>query len=288
MVELDSRVIAHMPWSVSKADALIRCPSLYYRKYMRKLEESTKHPSSKVGSAVHSVLEHLLLDHTRDVRELCANSVREHRLTSEEQRTVETKLSDITSFVSRIRRFKEANGVTKELMEHKCAIGVDFNGVPFQDNKKALLRGVLDHMMITKDNIAIVIDHKTGRKKAIQEHATQFFAYMLLVAANFDVAGVQCAINYVGDEQLSWFKKPNGDAGVWLREDIYRLRTWLTHYLNTNAHELSLLAQCDEVAEAKTSQHILCGWCGYLNDCPDGQEFVAKRAAKKGGSKADL
>jgi len=276
----DARVIKHGPWSVSKNDVLQRCPRQYQFKYLLKAEETSKQSASKLGVAAHYVLEVALADPSSDLTELAEKASTKEKLTEGEGRELRTKLSAIAGFVGRIRRFKEARGVKKEIIEHKLAITQDFEPCGFFD-KRAILRGLVDHALITNDDIMVIIDHKSGRKKPIEQHSTQFYAYMLMALANYPIAGVQCAINYVGTDAVEWFPKPNGDSGVWTISDIHRLRSWLEHTLNSCARTLTVLDNLEPGGVAPTNTNNLCGWCGYLDRCPEGQAYVEKRRSAK-------
>jgi len=280
-------VLKHAPWSVSKADSISRCQRQYQFRYINKVKEEAKHAASRIGTATHAVLEVALATSGSDLKELAEKAAKDNELVSEEVRELETKLASIQDFVGRIRKFKAQHSVERELFEHKLAITSEFKPTAFF-GRDAFLRGVMDHAMITSDKIMVIIDHKTGRKKPIVEHSTQFFAYMLMAVSNFsDIAGVQCAINYVGTDSVDWFPKASGDHGVWTRDDIFKLRIWLEHYLNRNHNPLVVLESLKPQEEATPSTNVLCGWCGYLNRCDAGREYVEKKRASR-ESKTDL
>ena len=276
----DARVIKHGPWSVSKNDVLQRCPRQYQFKYVLKEKEQSKKSESKLGVAAHYVLEVALAQPSVDLTELSDKAAAQNDLTTDETRDLRTKLSSIANFVRRIKTFKEDKGVTQELIETKLAITQDYKPCGFFDHR-AILRGVVDHALITKDNVMVIIDHKSGRKKPIEQHSTQFYAYMLFAIANYDIAGVQCAINYVGSENVTWFPKANGDHGVWTLHEIIKLRSWLEHTLNACARTLTVIDSLEQGTAAPPNMNNLCGWCGYLDRCPEGQAYVEKRRSAK-------
>jgi RecB family exonuclease len=280
-------VLKHAPWSVSKADSIGRCSRQYQFRYINKVKEEAKHAASRIGTATHAVLEVALANPGSDLQELADKAAKDNELVSEETRELATKLASVQDFIRRIGTFKAKHAVVREVFEHKLAITSDFKPTPFF-SRDAFLRGVMDHAMITADKIMVIIDHKTGRKKPITEHSTQFFAYMLMAASNFpDIVGVQCAINYVGTDAVDWFPKSNGDHGVWTRDEIHKLRVWLEHYLNRTHNPLAVLEALGPEEAASTSTNVLCGWCGYLNRCDAGREYVEKKRAAR-ESKTDL
>ena len=278
----DSRVLAYAPWSISKANLLVLCGQQFEHKYVTKAKETRKSTSSRVGVVAHSLLEAEL---TKPGQELVAilDATREKEaLTTEEHREVLTRIPAIADFGKRIRKFKEANGVKQELIEHKLAIKPDFTRTTFFDNR-GLLRGVLDHGMITQDNVMIVLDHKSGRKKPMSEHSTQFYAYMLMVIANFPVSAVQCGINYIGSQTVDWFPKQNGESGAWSREDIHKLQPWLATYLNNSSSKLRMIEEHAVLPETGWQ----CEYCGYVDSCAAGSEEVERRRAKREKKAAD-
>jgi CRISPR/Cas system-associated exonuclease Cas4 (RecB family) len=272
----DERVLKHAPWSISKANLLDTCGQQYLYKYVEKRKEGRKSSSSRVGVVAHSLQELELKTPGQELTDNLDKIAEKEGLTTDERRELLVKLPAILDFGTRIRRFKAEQGVTQEFIEHQLAMRPDFTKTSFFD-KSGLLRGLLDHGMITKDNIMVVIDHKSGKRKKIEEHATQFYAYMLLVMANFNVVGVQCGINYIGAPSIDWFPKANGDSGVWLRDDVAKLRVWLEHYLNKSARKLAMID--DNTVLPETGWQ--CEFCGFVDACPEGTAAVEERRAKK-------
>jgi RecB family exonuclease len=279
----EDRVLKHGPWSISKTNLLDLCGAQYAYKYVDKLKEGKKSSSSRVGVVAHALLESELKAPGQELAGLLEIARDKEGLSSEEHRQVMTRIPAISDFAARIRRFKKANGVTQEFIEHQLAIKADFTKTSFFD-KTGLLRGVLDHGMITDANVMIVLDHKSGKKKKMEEHSTQFYAYMLMVMANFPVAAVQCGINYIGTDQVEWYPRANGDSGVWTRAEVSELRIWLEHYLNKSVRKLAMIDE--NAAEPETGWQ--CDYCGYVDACDVGTREVEKRRAKRGGGSSNL
>jgi hypothetical protein len=244
------------------------------------MKEMGKSTQSRVGTLAHSVQEKALAENvTGDLlREYAEGLMRAQAFTHTERVDVLAKLPAIEDFVTRVAKFKINEGVTAEYIEHKLAIDASFRSVDFFDNKRALMRGVLDHGLRTGDNVLVLIDHKTGRKKPMKEHSTQFYCYMLLAMGTFpDLAGVQCAINYMGDSKLSWFPRYDGANGPWTPDEISRIvRPWLVGYLNSLSKPLQVLDSGDRNPETGWQ----CGFCGYVDNCPAGIEYVAAKAKR--------
>jgi hypothetical protein len=145
---------------------------------------------------------------------------------------------------------------------------------------KPLLRGVIDHAMRTSDDYLIVLDHKSGKKKPIAEHSTQFYAYMALALVNFPwVQGVQSGIHYIGEPKVDWFPRFDGKPGAWQRDEISRtMFPWLRQFLNRTALKLGVV----DTGAPRAETGWQCGFCGYLAHCEPGQAKVKERAQRKG------
>lgn len=370
--EYNQTVLKHAPWSVSKVGVLNLCGKQYLHKYVEKLTEGKKSDSSRVGVVAHAVIEAGLNTPGIDLQTILREQADTHQLTREELITCSAKMSAIQDFLDRITKFKAANGVTDEYIEHQLAISPLHEAVPFKitpdtppdiwkgplrwlgDDRveivdgttesivnlrtygtyavipkgafkgvfdvveigetwlrlaafppppdlkalvpavpvapqdvveggittKPLLRGVIDHAMRTSDDFLIVLDHKSGKKKPIGEHATQFYAYMALALANFPwVKGVQSGIHYIGEPKVDWFPKFDGTSGAWLREDIVRtVFPWLRQFINRTSTKLGLV----ETGAPRAETGWQCNFCGFAAHCEQGRAEIEKRARRKG------
>ena len=281
----DEAILRHAPWSISKANLVDLCAKQFRFKYVEKKKETVKSTSSRIGVALHTLQEEELKSPGQHLTDIADKLAVEGAFTTEERREILTRIPAIVDFATRIRKFKADNGVTpeNEFIEYKLAMSTTFSKTHFFDNT-GLLRGVLDHGMVTRDNVMIVLDHKSGRKKKIEEHSTQFFAYMLMVMANFPIDAVQCGINYIGTDKVDWFPKTNGDSGVWTRSDVSKLRLWLSHYLNKSARKLTEI----ESGTVTPSTGWQCEYCGYVDSCEVGSAEVKKRRDRRDGGSPNL
>lgn len=284
----NERVIAHGPWSISKANMLGLCSKQYLHKYVEKLPETRKSTQAMGGVAAHTLQEMALRTPTQtgdDLRMKVGEIIEKDGLTHAESGEITAKIPAVLDFTDRIQKFKKANNVTLELIEHKLAIDANGNGVDFFDNKNAIIRGVIDYAALTADGILMVVDHKSGRKKPIKEHSTQFYAYMAMSIGNFgehEVRGVQSAINYFGEPRLDWFPRLNGQPGPWSRAEIQsHVLPWLEAYLNKLTRKLVLVDE--RTPEATTGWQ--CEYCGYANLCEQGTAMIEQRKAKRVGGR---
>lgn len=280
-------VLQQAPWSISKVGMLDLCVKQFKHKYIEKLQEGKKSGASRIGVVAHAILEGGLGTPGADLNRLLTEQAEREALSREELIEVSAKLSPIADFIKRIEVFKQNNGVSEEFIEHKLAINEKHEACPFFESKdasgavtsKPLLRGVIDHAMRTSDDFLIVLDHKSGKKKDIGEHSTQFYAYMAMSVANFPwLRGVQAGINYIGEPKVDWFPRFDNRPGAWTREEIVRIVfPWLQQYLNRTTTKLAQI----ESGEIRPETGWQCLYCGYASACEKGQEELQRRAKRK-------
>lgn len=287
-LQFSPEVLDLRPWSVSKAGVALLCPRQFRFKYRDKFPE---HKVVQADASVHGVVLHEILEHCSKDGGLLLNVVSDevidqHKVGHEEALKIRAKLPVVADYLDRIRAFKLKNRVVREFIEAQFAIRPDFTATTF-DDKTAILRGVVDHGLLLENGLLIVIDHKSGKRKPVQEHEAQFSAYKLMAAAQLpEIIGVQCAIHYIGNPELQWGIGPTSKAPVpWLRKDIEKtLRPWLVHWLNARTPALQEATQ--DPPPAKTGWP--CDYCGYVSRCPEGLAQVQSRRAKRGEPPIDL
>lgn len=245
----------------------------------------------QADASVHGVVLHEILEVCSKNSGLLINVVTDetlekHKVGHEEALKVRAKLPVVADYLDRIAAFKVKNRVVRELIETKLAIRPDFTATTFED-KTAILRGVVDHGLQLANGLLIVIDHKSGKRKPVEEHEAQFSAYKLMaVAQHSEIVGVQCAIHYIGNPELQWGVGPTSKTPApWLRKDIEKtLRPWLVHWLNARTPALQEAAQ--ESPPGKPGWP--CDYCGYVSRCPEGLVQVQARRAKRGEPPLEL
>lgn len=282
--------LKHAPWSFSKVGKLESCVRSFWFRYDQKLEQSTqKSMESRLGTALHAVLEGGLKMPGLDLGPILYEQIEKNELSRDETLEANSRLPDIQDYIERWLVFKRVHGVKNELIERQLAMSADHAPAPFFDDAKkpdapkVFFRGVVDHGGLTENKTLIVIDHKTGKKKPIGDHGKQFYVYMLMALANFpEMEAVQCAIHYLGEPKLDWYPGVDGRPGAWTREDIKRrIEPWMYHYINRAVTKLPTVDEEGKTPRPKPETGWVCSFCEYSDSCPEGKLEVAKRNAKK-------
>mgnify|MGYP000897041534 CR=1 FL=1 len=287
----DPRVIRHGPWSLSKAGTLSSCAQQYHYRYVQKLQEARKSAQAQVGTAGHKILEVMLKPNvsTEDqdteydglgLAAVAKKVAQEFQLTTAEVQTVEAQLPWIEDYLERIADFRRDARVVKEYAEIRLGMTAEYDIAAFFKDPHTFFRGVIDHAFLTEDDYLVIWDHKSGRKKSIQEHSAQLYSYMLLAHVNWpEVRGFQCGINYFGSNNIDWFPRHDGTSGIWTPTEVVQyVVPWLERYLNTLTKRLQVI---DETQQGRPEPGWVCDWCGFVDRCEAGQRKVQERAEKR-------
>lgn len=262
-------VVRNAPWSVSKLGKITSCPRAFWHNYKQK-DRSESTMESRVGNVVHNVQEHSLLGAEGTAEDKLIQESLKEELSGPEYDIALAKLEGVKAFAKRAEAFEKARGVVTKEVEGRFAITREFKSCDYE-SKEAFVRGRLDYMAITMTRTAMVVDHKTGKKKAsVDDHATQLQIYAIFVLAKYpEIEWVKSGIHYVGDPDLVWM--PVFSAA----EIKKKLHPWLVGVLNRQANNLVQVEA--DVAHAKPS--ALCKWCSYSKEkCPEGKAEVERRA----------
>lgn len=264
-------VLRHAPWSFSKVGALNKCTRQYRRSYVLKIKGGDSGPEAKIGVLTHRMLEHSLKSDELTTDALFEEAVAIEKITSVEADTAYQHLAAVDAFIQFARGFLRKHGTSEVLIEHKLAITPEFKACPFFF-RGGLIRGVLDWGVRTRSNDLIIIDHKTGKPKPIDEYAQQLHIYRLLGRLNFPVRSVQCAIHHLVTKKIEWTEP-------WTMERIdQEVRPWLALYLNKQSRRLQVI---DEAAEVAPEVGWQCGYCGHIDACAEGKRFLEEREQRK-------
>jgi len=252
------------PWSISKSDLAAKCGRAFHLRYVQKLPRTTSE-ASRVGTAAHRVQE-LLLQGLEPKAALAQGLAEAIDLTMKERLAVEALLPNMVSFVSRLASFKDKHGMLDEGFERNMAVSKNFTAVG-DDDPSIFARGVIDYDLLTKSDYVVVIDHKSGREHPVEKYAKQLDSSAILIeAARPGIKGVHAALHYIATGNIVWHHvRP---AAV-IRKT---LRPHLMEYLTTRANSLG---------NFEPRVNTLCGWCDYLQHCPEGTAAVAAKKEEK-------
>lgn len=237
----DARILQFAPWSISKVGQLEKCLRHYKFKYLEKHPQGPAGAAARIGSVVHYALEIGLEKNATDSLDAALEKAavsKELALTTGELDKARAYLPAAHDFIKRVSTFREKMKVKQVLIESEWAILPTFEATPYA-NKAALLRGKVDFAMITGDDMLIILDHKTGKKKIVTEHMPQLYSYAIMGLATYPVRGVQCGIHYVGSPDLQLL------PGMSTEEIHQKLHPWLLNYLNSKAPRIEELLTGD-------------------------------------------
>jgi putative RecB family exonuclease len=196
-----TRALIHAPWSASKVSTALRCPRLFHFKYVQKLPEPEVMPETRIGKAIHKVLEQILMgtplaDASAEIRaELPSDT---------EQRRFDALVTGIPAFTSRLGQFRRRRRVARQLVEYSLAVREDLSTTQFYSGD-AYYRGVLDLGYLFEDDSIALVDHKTGQRIPGSSIADQLEGYAVLAAAAFrHVRTFWLGIHWIAERAVEW------------------------------------------------------------------------------------
>jgi len=141
-----------------------------------------------------------------------------------------------------------------------------------------VLGGKIDRIDRLDDGSLHIIDYKTGKppsardQEQIAEKDLQLAAYALVVSRKFRGRVARCSYLYLNDELEVGFAP---DDALLARKEAEL------------ADVCTRIAQAWEAESFAPTPNPLCGWCDFLEICPEGQEYQRRRDAVA-GDQADL
>lgn len=260
LLSLPEHVKKNGPWSISKLGTIEQCSLKFHYKYgpPKFKEPETATEESQIGVLVHRALE-LALGGMKPARAV-QQALDERDVLSDQRDTVMGFFEQICSGVNRFEKLKAVWGVKNTpnhvMIERKWGLRADFSACQFFDNENVVFRGVVDYALLTAKNNLVIVDHKTGKERALDYYDAQFKSYCLLAVAKFpEVKNIQTGINFVLADKPLW--SPKTVSAEQVREEY---RPWLISYM-TKA--------CEGLTEPPTpTKQKLCDWCGYKSICP--------------------
>jgi hypothetical protein len=250
-----TRALAHAPWSASKVASALKCPRLFYYKYVDKLAEPEVMPEARIGKAVHAALELSLAgqplgDAAAVARAKLFGPIEESRY--------DQLVAGLPGFLTKIDEFRRRRRIGRELIEFQVAIRENFTPTAFYAGD-ALYRGVLDLGFVYDDCLAM-LDHKTGVRSTRLGVIEQLEGYAVLAAVGFrSVRRVWLGVHWVAAGEIDWATPLSP------RDIDHVLRPRLLG--NIEAAALAI----DDGPRANPG--VWCERCSYRSVCPAGREF---------------
>ena len=261
------------PWSISSAKVAKRCSRNFRWKYIERRDADegveTKTDATKVGSAMHKIYEDMVeAGYAKEqAREI---AVKEQELGSDALESFKTPYDGVDWFMhnfkvlvrNKVLRDGESPKLLEELVqgqrilvEHRFSLDSEFNDLPgdfFNNTGNCFLRGVIDLMLLTKDNGAIILDHKSSPQPFLKHFLSQLGAYTVAAFAMFPhLEWVQCGVHFMPIKTVKF-------SNLVLRKDFDKEKEKLYYFLSQSANN----ALEDTY---KTGNH--CNWCPYINTC---------------------
>jgi RecB family exonuclease len=250
-----TRALIHAPWSASKVATALRCPRLFYFKYVEKMPEPEVMPEARIGKAIHAALEGVLGGAPNDEAIAAARVV----LTdADEQARYDQLGTAIEPFIGRLREFRRHRRVQRQMVEYSLAVREDMAPTAFYSGD-AYYRGILDVAYLYDEDSAAVIDHKTGVRWPGARMSDQLESYAVLSALSFrNVRRFWLGLHWVAERAVEWMKPL----------EATEVHERLVPLLLDNI-EAAALAVSDG---PRTNPGYHCDRCSYRKLCPASRE----------------
>lgn len=263
MSNIDDIALNMSPWSPSKVKCLEKCPLQFYMKYIifrKPFSKSDNSLQTTSGSAVHSILEYLLLGYTLSKAEAIAKVkyVPTNMTASEWNENVMVMAPQMVSFNTRIETFSKKHKIKKIHVEKKMAVDADFNPVDFWD-KSAYFRVVSDMIIELENSDYIILDHKTGAPASmgLYHFTPQLDANLVVAKYHLKLSGsAKVGVHFVND-------------GVVTMSDLHTDEV-ITGNMKNSMYSSIYIAVDNVLLEKKMfrdKKSSACTWCDYRDEC---------------------
>lgn len=252
------------PWSFSKAETVVVCPSQFHHKYVLKTVPGRSTSDASVGTTAHSVLEHMTGGASFvDARKQALDTT---PLTSPEIEALRALEGAIAAFMRRFDAFCRNYGVVKVFREEAWGFDVDYKAAGFFA-PGVFFRGKVDLALLTKDHDLFIIDHKTGAPKDLRKDVKkrqQLNSYGVLALPHLpEIGGVRAGIHFLQAQDIPFLDYVSADL-------IRRAHVpWLFQFLNDAAEN------CVAPFPPKAKLRWPCEWCAYQSACPAFAEMTS-------------
>jgi hypothetical protein len=179
----------------------LRCAREFHYRYVERIPESEVMPESRIGKAVHELLELVL---TGTPLAEARTRARDRLQAERERRRFDALDAGVRAFLERVQGFRRRRRVSRELVEYSLAVREDFTPTSFYA-PDAFYRGVFDAAFLYDDGTMALVDHKTGVRYPRLDIAEQLQGYAVLARATFrSVRRFWLGIHWVGDAEMQW------------------------------------------------------------------------------------
>jgi len=260
--------------SPSGASTFEQCPRRWRFRYVERLPDPPGEPAL-IGTFAHRVLELLMQrpssERTVDTAKVIARQ--EWPATESDEDFVALGFDETEAKHFRWKAWQAIEGLwtledptTVEVEATEQDLQVDLDGVPF--------RGIVDRLDTEGDGL-VVTDYKSGKAPSPRYRRGRLDEVLLYAAAVQASTGempVRARLLYLGQRPVGIDVNQKEIDGV-----VEKLKgTWTG--INT--------ACTTDTFEPKTGP--LCGWCPYVDKCPEGSKEATRRQAKRDAEAAAL
>lgn len=251
-------------FSYSSASVYKQCPRRWKHKYIDKLPDPTGE-AALVGTFAHEVLEELCKEEPSLRTEARANEIaattwpkiadrkdfKNLNLNEDSQREFRWKAWEA---IQGLWRLENPSQVEIEATEQK--LSTSLSGVPFY--------GIVDRIDRDEDGL-VVIDYKTGKVR--HENIDQVLLYSAAVNEKTGEQPSKAKLMYLGNREVS----PQIIETDVSEDLMAKAVTDLSDTWNKLKHAL-------DSEKFETTTTPLCGWCSFIEHCPDGIKYIKERA----------
>lgn len=247
------------PYSPSRIEAST-CPHRFYREYIKCDAEAEKIAASNRGSAVHDMFEEITKRWMQDkritwqeVQGMLPKIMAQYFITSPDLQKEILKTTECYLRNPPPINTGDIYG-TEEALAVKRVEGEDLFEECEWDDPQCFARGKLDILLI-KDNVATIIDHKTQKNIPKRQDTFQMGVYAWIVKQIFPQIKEVKTILHFCDYRLNYYGKPV----TWTERDLEIKKDELQFHID-------VIENIDNFEHTNAGAH--CTYCPVIRECP--------------------
>jgi ATP-dependent exoDNAse (exonuclease V) beta subunit len=237
----------YAPYSYSKLDSYAFCPNKFKLNYISKVKVPSENIALEKGSYIHKLIEDFLNDSP-------LNSDFEFKLASKKQIKEFKKIADsviASEYYTTLKKLCMASDVFE--VERGFSLTHEFLPSDYEDENK-LLHGFID-LYAVRGTCAMVLDHKTGKKKDRQTFEQTMLYAMWIMKKYPQVQTVKCIYSYVEHDHRN--------VKVFTRDELQFFEKVFRPKIETSIETI----ENDTKFEKNVTK--LCNWCDFKGThCP--------------------